>query len=166
MNKPLKKIDISVLLDRQLVLDNTFNIKDTLRKRNERRLRIAYITEVGELAQELKHEWNWWKNSTKEPERQRVLEELSDILHFYLSQLNTEREYLIFSEDRIYEQIKDFDIETAIIHLIDPKSRQTEKFFAAILYIARYVGAGEEEFLNVHHNVWLRNMGERNSKKY
>ena len=58
----LKKIDIEELLKRQAMLDKKFDEKETLRKRSDTRLRIAYITELGELAQALKNEWNYWKN--------------------------------------------------------------------------------------------------------
>lgn len=62
----LKIFDIDELMKRQAMLVEKFDKKETLRKRSDIRLRIAYITELGELAQELKSEWNYWKNSTKE----------------------------------------------------------------------------------------------------
>ena len=57
--KALKKIDIEELLKRQEMLDEKFDEKETIRKRSDVRVRIAYITELGELAQELKNEWNY-----------------------------------------------------------------------------------------------------------
>ena len=54
----LKTFDIEELLKRQEILDEKFDEKETLRKRNGTRLRVAYITELGELCQELKNEWN------------------------------------------------------------------------------------------------------------
>lgn len=49
-------------------------------------LRIAYMTEIGELAQELKPLWAWWKKAPGEQpvDTNRVLSELSDVLHFWL----------------------------------------------------------------------------------
>ena len=84
----LKEFDIEELLKRQAMLDKKFDEKETVRERNPIRIYIAYFTELGELAQELKSEWNYWKNSIKEIKRERVLEELSDVLHFYLSYTN------------------------------------------------------------------------------
>lgn len=162
----LKKIDIKELLKRQEMLDEKFDKKETLRKRNDIRLRIAYITELGELCQEFKNEWNYWKNSAKEIDERKVLEELSDLLHFYLSHLNTEKQCLRYTEKWIYQDIEIFDLEKSLYTLINPSSTFIEKTFAAILYIVEYVGSTEEEFLAVHHEVWLRNMGERTKEEY
>ena len=51
-------------------------------------VRVALITEIGELAQELKPDWAWWSKpgAKKEVDRQKVLDEAADILHFYLLQ--------------------------------------------------------------------------------
>ena len=61
----LKTFDIKELLKRQAMLDKKFDEKETLRERTQIRTYIAYFTELGELAQELKADWNYWKNSTK-----------------------------------------------------------------------------------------------------
>ena len=45
----LEKFNIEELLKRQAMLDKKFDDKETLRKRSDIRLRIAYITELGEL---------------------------------------------------------------------------------------------------------------------
>ena len=58
----LKEFDIEELLKRQAMLDKKFDEKKTLRGRSQIRTYIAYFTELGELAQELKSEWNYWKN--------------------------------------------------------------------------------------------------------
>ena len=162
----LKKIDIEELLKRQEMLDEKFDEKETIRKRSDVRVRIAYITELGELAQELKSEWNYWKNSTKEIDKRKVLEELSDLLHFYLSHLNTEKRYLRYETTWVYQEIELFDLEKALYELITPSTSLLEKTFAAMLYIAEYVGSNEEEFLQVHHEKWLKNMGERTKEEY
>lgn len=162
----LKKIDIEELLKRQEMLDEKFDEKETIRKRSDTRLRIAYITELGELAQELKSEWNYWRNSTKEIDKRKVLEELSDLLHFYLSHLNTEKQQLRYTETWIYQDIEMFDLEKSLYTLINPSSAFVEKTLAAMLYIVEYVGSNEEEFLAVHHEKWLKNMNERTKEEY
>nr|DAJ27042.1 MAG TPA: dUTPase [Caudoviricetes sp.] len=53
----LKEFDIEELLKRQAMLDKKFDEKETVRERNPIRIYIAYFTELGELAQELKSEW-------------------------------------------------------------------------------------------------------------
>ena len=162
----LKKIDIEELMRRQAMLDEKFDKKETLRKRSDIRLRIAYITELGELAQELKSEWNYWKNSTKEIDKIKVLEELSDLLHFYLSHLNTEKQHLRYTENWIYQDIEMFDLEKALYTLINPSTSFIEKTFSAMLYIVEYIGATEEEFLEIHHKKFLKNLNERAKESY
>jgi len=58
----LKKFDIEELLKRQAMLDKKFDEKETARKRTAKRIKVAYLAELGELIQELKNEWNYWKN--------------------------------------------------------------------------------------------------------
>ena len=162
----LKKIDIEELMRRQAMLDKKFDEKETIRKRSVIRLRIAYITELGELAQELKSEWNYWKNYTKGIDKTKVLEELSDLLHFYLSHLNTEKRYLRYEKAWVYQDIEMLDLEKALYELINPGISLLETTFAAMLYIVEYVGATEEEFLQVHHEKWLKNMNIRIKEEY
>ena len=162
----LKKIDIEELLKRQAMLDKKFDEKETLRKRSDTRLRIAYITELGELAQELKNEWNYWKNYTKGIDKIKVLEELSDLLHFYLSFLNAEKRYLRYETAWVCQEIEMFDLEKALYELITPRTSLLEKTLAALLYIVKYIGATEKEFLQVHHEKWLKNMGVRTKEEY
>lgn len=48
-------------------------------------LTVAFATEVGELAQEVKSDWAWWKKPGDRPAHsERVLSELADCLHFWL----------------------------------------------------------------------------------
>ena len=162
----LKTFDIEELLKRQEILDEKFDEKETLRKRNGTRLRVAYITELGELCQELKNEWNYWKKTKEEVNKKKVLEELSDLLHFYLSHLNTEKQHLRYTEKRIYRDVEMFNLEKSLYTLINPSSAFIEKTFAAMLYIVKYVEVTEKEFLQVHHEKWLKNMNERTKGNY
>ncbi len=162
----LKTFDIEELLKRQEILDEKFDEKETLRKRNGTRLRVAYITELGELCQELKNEWNYWKKTKEEVNKKKVLEELSDLLHFYLSHLNTEKQHLRYKEKRIYRDVEMFNLEKSLYTLINPSSAFIEKTFAAMLYIINHVEATEKEFLQVHHEKWLKNMNERTKGNY
>jgi len=142
----LKKFDMDELLKRQAMLDKKFDEKKTLRERTQIRTFVAFIAELGELTQELKSEWNYWKNNTEKINKRKVLEELSDCLHFYLS----------FIEN----------LEVALIFLSKFSGEKENKIIAAMLIIAEYVGATEDEFLQVHHEKWLKNMNERTKESY
>ena len=75
----LKTFDIKELLKRQAMLDEKFDEKKTIKARTVKGIQVALITEIGELIQELKSEWNYWKNSTGKFNKSKVLEELSDV---------------------------------------------------------------------------------------
>ena len=165
----LKTFDIKELLKRQAMLDEKFDKKETIRKRELRLIRLAYHTELGEFLQEVKSEWNYWKNSCESINKQRALEELSDVLHFSLSYINN---------DYFDSRIRNRDIRFRKNVLEDQKYSFTEltdfltslynnaEHFANILLVAEYVGATEEEFLKVHHDKWLKNMNERTKEEY
>ena len=77
--------NLEKLLENQRNLDNKFKEKMGLDKIDTDLIKIAYLDEVGELIHELKPLWCYWKKSQKEVDKQRVLEELADCLHFALS---------------------------------------------------------------------------------
>lgn len=162
----LKKFDIEELLKRQAMLDKKFDEKKTLRGRSQIRTYIAYFTELGELAQELKSEWNYWKNHAKPVDRRKALEELSDCLHFYLSYID-QKPYRIIGCMDMYLWSRFFtDIESALSQLMKIREEAENLIFGAMLSIAGHIGATEEEFLQVHHEVWLRNTKERTKGEY
>lgn len=172
----LKKFDIEELLKRQAMLDNKFDEKETLRERTIKGIQVALLTEIGELAQELKNEWNYWKNSTKNINKQRVLEELSDVLHFYLSYINakdeeTKGKIIPFLDGFLVEHSKKKlllteNLEGILLTIKDFKIFTENKILGSILAVSEYARATEEEFLKVHHMVWERNMGERTKEEY
>ena len=162
----LKKFDIEELLKRQAVIDRKFDKKETIRKRTPGRTCVAFLTELGELGQELKNDWNYWKNSTKEVNRIKVLEELSDVMHFYLSFVNHN-----MLRNKGYKNINFWkkqlsDFELAIAALTRIREEPENKIIGAMMSIVKHVGATEEEFLEIHHQVWLRNMKERTEEEY
>mgnify|MGYP000847241427 FL=1 len=162
----LKKFDIDELLKRQAILDRKFDKKETIRKRTPGRTCVAFLTELGELGQELKSDWNYWKNHTKPVDRRKVLEELSDCMHFYLSYIN-QLTFRNTGYHDIYFWKKFYpDFETAFITLSNMAEETENRIFGAMLKIAEHTGATEEEFLKVHHEVWLRNTEERTKGEY
>lgn len=51
-------------------------------------LEMALLDEIGELTHELKYKWCWWKKTQAPVNKENVLEELIDVLHFALSYEN------------------------------------------------------------------------------
>lgn len=76
----LKTFNIKELLKRQAMLDKKFDEKKTLRERTQIRTFVAFIAELGELTQELKSEWNYWKNNTEKINKRKVLESFGRVV--------------------------------------------------------------------------------------
>lgn len=173
--KALKKFDIEELLKRQAMLDEKFDEKKTVNVRTIKGIQVALITEIGELSQELKSKWNYWKNSTGKFNKLKVLEELSDVLHFYLSYINakdeeTKGKVIPFLDEFLVEyNKKDLSarsLEDILLVLSDFKILTENKVLGSVLAVSDHAGATEEEFLQVHHRKWLKNMNERTKEEY
>jgi len=171
----LKEFDIKELLKRQAMLDEKFDKKKTTKVRTIKGIQVALITEIGELSQELKSKWNYWKNSTGKLNKSKVLEELSDVLHFYLSYINakdeeTKGKVIPFLDEFLVEHSKKDlsakSLEDTLLVLSDFKIFAENKVLGSILAVSDYAGATEEEFLQVHHEKWLENMRERTKEEY
>ena len=171
----LKEFNIKELLKRQAMLDEKFDKKKTTKVRTIKGIQIALITEIGELSQELKSKWNYWKNSTGKFNKSKVLEELSDVLHFYLSYINakdeeTKGKVIPFLDEFLVEHSKKDllakSLEDTLLVLSDFKLFSENKVLGSILAVSDYAGATEEEFLQVHHEKWLKNMNERTKEEY
>lgn len=171
----LKEFNIKELLKRQAMLDKKFDEKKTVNVRTIKGIQVALITEIGELSQELKSKWNYWKNSTGKFNKSKVLEELSDVLHFYLSYINAKNEetkgkVIPFLDEFLVEHSKKDlsakSLEDTLLALSDFKIFTENKVLGSILAVSEYVGATEEEFLEVHHEKWLKNMNERTKESY
>lgn len=165
----LKEFDIEELLKRQAMLDKKFDEKETVRKRELRLIKLAYYTELGEFLQEVKSEWNYWKNSCESINNQKALEELSDMLHFSLSYVNNDRfNSRIRNKDIRFK--KEFFVQenVSFTKLIDFLTAlyNVDEHFSIILLVAEHLGATEGEFMKIHHMVWERNMGERTKEEY
>ena len=170
----LKTFDIDELLKRQAMLDKKFDEKKTTKVRTIKGIQVALITEIGELSQELKSKWNYWKNSTGKFNKSKVLEELSDVLHFYLSYINAKDEETkgkvipLLDEFLVEYNKKDLStksLEDTLLALSDFKIFTENKVLGCILSISYYAEATEDEFLQVHHEKWLKNMSERTKEE-
>ncbi|BBM48380.1 DUTP diphosphatase [Leptotrichia wadei] len=67
------------------MLDKKFDEKKTVNVRTIKGIQVALITEIGELFQELKSKWNYWKNSTGKFNKSKVLEEQMYCIFFILA---------------------------------------------------------------------------------
>lgn len=156
-HKPLEIFDIETLRQRQSMLDEKFKEKMGIKKIKPKLIKIAYLDEVGELVHELKPLWCYWKKNNKEVDKQRVLEELSDCLHFALS-------YDLETVDGIYEYI-DYGEKRKLPFILNGM-RNIKDIRQNIFMLLEFLEYTEEEFLQVHHQVWLRNMNIRTGDDY
>lgn len=183
----LKNFDVVEMWKRQKTLDDTFDEKPTGRERTRTELRIAYFDELGELTHEMKPNWNWWKIKNAPINLSLVQEELSDVLHFYLSYIEPLNTNILDSYEDFYKRYTEIDINIlwniytkvdtnkefnvvdelnkALCMLTKLSDMETEQMFLPILFIAHYSG-GIEKFLEVHHNKWIKNMTFRMSSEY
>lgn len=183
----LEKFDVVELWKRQKTLDDTFDEKPTGKKRTRTELRISYFDELGELTHEMKPNWNWWKIKNAPINLSLVQEELSDVLHFYLSYIEPLNTNILDSYEDFYKRYTEIDINIlwniytkvdtnkefnvvdelnkALCMLTKLSDMETEQMFLPILFIAHYSG-GIEKFLEVHHNKWIKNMTFRMSVEY
>lgn len=164
--QPLKIMELTELHRRQALLDERFKAKECENERTADALIIAYFDEFGELSHELKSKWNWWKKINPKPFRAKVLEEMSDVLHFYLSWLKIE-DFWKKGSLEIYDyanQIK--DLKHALVTLTRLETEPARKMLGAMLIIANSVGASEQDFLEVHHKKWLKNLNVRTKDDY
>ena len=198
MNKlqPLKFVNLLELVERQKMLDVKFYEKNknnsSLRPRNRVNTLIALNTELGEIMQETKKYWNYWKINCKF-NKEHTLEEISDYLHFLLQ--------FIYSEDKLYNKIKrensifnaqfnsevkqleltlnedkNLTIENALLMLALPITIELLGYeldfgdiyaiLKAITIIILNLGSNWEEFLKIHHSKFELNYYERTKESY
>ena len=185
--KSLSYIDLLELIERQKMLDEKFNEKNknnsSLRPRNRTNTLIALNTELGEIMQETKKYWNYWKVNCKF-DKNHTLEEISDYLHFLLQ--------FIYSEDSLYKDVieknsefnaqfnkeleqieftikneKNLNIENSLLFLALPLSNEILGYkleigdiyalFKAITIILFYLESDWQEFLKIHHSKFELN---------
>ena len=198
MNKlqPLKFVDLLELVNRQKLLDEKFKEKNknnsSLNPRNKVNTLIALNTELGEIMQETKKYWNYWKVNCKF-DKEHTLEEISDYLHFLLQ--------FIYSEDSLYKDVveknsefnaqfnkeleqiefiikneKNLNIENSLLFLALPLSNEILGYkleigdiyaiFKAIAIILSHLESDWQEFLKIHHSKFELNYYERTKKEY
>lgn len=192
----LKFVDLLELVNRQKLLDEKFKEKNknnsSLNPRNKVNTLIALNTELGEIMQETKKYWNYWKVNCKF-DKEHTLEEISDYLHFLLQ--------FIYSEDNLYKDVveknsefnaqfnkeieqiefiikneKNLNIENSLLFLALPLSNEILGYkleigdiyalFKAITIILFHLESDWQEFLKIHHNKFELNYYERTKEWY
>ena len=185
----LKEFDVKELLKRQKELDLLFENKKTFNLKTRETIVTALYVELAELAQELKPLWNRWKISVKEIDKRKTLEELSDVLHFILSlknflsndnikkEITTAKEYkkkVELFKKRLEERRKrDKNVISFLINdifyyvdVIDLGGNQFDEIIVRLMVILSEINVSIEEFLQVHHEVFLRNANVRTKEIY
>ena len=192
--KALKKVDILELINRQKMLDEKFNEKNKnnskLKPRNKVNTLIALNTELGEVMQDTKGKWNFWKVNCKF-DKEHTLEEISDYLHFLLQHIYSDNELFKEIESRkdelnvtfekhieelLKNRKKEQNIENSLLFLTLPIAYELVGFkfeieevfqlFSAITGILNELGSDWEEFLKVHHKKFELNYYERTKQNY
>lgn len=192
--KVLNRIDILELVNRQKMLDKKFDEKNKnnskLKPKDGVTTLIALNTELGEVMQDTKSEWNSWKINCK-LDKEHTLEEISDYLHFLLQH--------IYSDDELFKEIesrndelnatlekhienllknrkKEQNIKNSLLFLALPIAYELVGFkfeveevfqlFSAITVILDELDSNWEEFLKVHHKKFELNYYERTKESY
>ena len=194
MLKVLNRVDILELINRQKLLDKKFNEKNKnnseLRPKNKVNTLIALNTELGEVMQNTKSKWNFWKINCKF-DKEHTLEEISDYLHFLLQHIYSNDELFKKIESRNYElnatfekhieellknRKKEQNIENSLLFLALPIAYEIVGFkfeieevfqlFSAVTVILDELGSNWNEFLKIHHNKFELNYYERTKEDY
>lgn len=79
------KDKIIEMLQIQEKLDNSFIKYMGNDKLDINKVKMALFDELGEVNHEMKAEWCYWKKSQKPVDREKLKEELADVLHFALT---------------------------------------------------------------------------------
>ncbi len=191
--KKLENINIIKLINRQILLDEEFKKKDikTNIKRDVKNNLVAMAVECGEMAQEIKKSWCYWKNNFNYEEG-KFIEEMSDYLHFLLQ--------YIYNNEKLFEELKEnefdfnlelnqtinsfstikgsekLDVTQACLHLYLPLSYELLGYEVGVaeiysLFIAMYTLLYRHDislgvFLETHHNKFEKNYYERTKENY
>lgn len=81
------KADLGELLQMQYDYDQTVMTAHEVKSYYEIPIERALLSEIGELNQEMKSEWCWWKFTQKPMDPEKVKEELADVTHFTLMRM-------------------------------------------------------------------------------
>ena len=130
------------------------------RERTEEDIKLSLIAEVIELNEETKYSHKTWK--TKEYNREKELEELTDVYFFFAQLINYrnrdgrfEIEYYCREFELFPNYYADSYFTRLIYNLLDNSFRW---FFGGLLTCSAKLGYTKEDILKTYWNKWQKNM--------
>lgn len=181
-----KTFDLMRMLKEQEELDNKFKEKKGEHKEYtiENNL-LALFTELGEISQEGKSIWCYWKNNINF-KKDNFLEELSDYLHFFLSLINNIGDIDDISSynetftpeqfNKIVDESKKTSTTTSLLNLYKFNFDETMVYpigicfimekFVHITNILNNIESSWSEFLEIHYKKYEKNTNDRTKEEY
>ena len=130
------------------------------RERTEEDIKLSLIAELIELNEETKYSHKTWK--TKEYNREKELEELTDVYFFFAQLINYrnrdgrfEIEYYCREFELFPNYYADSYFTRLIYNLLDNSFRW---FFGGLLTCSAKLGYTKEDILKTYWNKWHKNM--------
>lgn len=143
---------IKEMLRMQAKLDEAIMKEYGLDEIDEEKLCFVILDEVGELTHELKGNWCWWKKTQAPVDKEKVLGELVDILHFVLSWQNhfMSGEEGLRKEKVMVENIKQYvwgmkNIKKEFVYVLTDLPSFTDSRVEALIAITEYLGFEVEQ---------------------
>lgn len=145
------------ILDLQKELDKNLN---NVRERTLEDIKLSLIAELIELNEETKYSHKTWK--TKEYNRDKELEELTDVYFFFAQLINYKSRDGRFQIEYYCEEFEIFPgyyagaYFTGLMYdLLDNKFRW---FFSSLLTLSIKLGYTKDDILNCYGEKWQKNM--------
>ncbi|WP_335942330.1 dUTP diphosphatase [Fusobacterium polymorphum] len=145
------------ILELQGILDERMN---NTRERTEEDIKLSLIAELIELNEETKYSHKTWK--TKEYNREKELEELTDVYFFFARLINYRNRDGRFEIEYYCREFELFPNYYAgsyftrlIYNLLDNSFRW---FFGGLLTCSAKLGYTKEDILKTYWNKWQKNM--------
>jgi len=145
------------ILGLQAILDERMN---NTRERTEEDIKLSLIAELIELNEETKYSHKTWK--TKEYNRDKELEELTDVYFFFAQLINNKRGDSRFKKEYYCREFELFPgyyagshFTRLIYNLTDNNFRW---FFCGLLTCSVKLGYTKNDILNCYWEKWQKNM--------
>ena len=146
------------ILDLQKELDKNLN---NVRERTEEDIKLSLIAELIELNEETKYSHKTWK--TKEYNRDKELEELTDIYFFFAQLINNKngrdgrfkKEYYCREFELFPSYYAGSHFTRLIYNLVD---NNFSWFFGGLITCSVKLGYTKEDILNCYWEKWQKNM--------
>ena len=145
------------ILGLQAILDERMN---NTRERTEEDIKLSLIAELIELNEETKYSHKTWK--TKEYNRDKELEELTDVYFFFAQLINNKKGDGRFKKEYYCREFELFPgyyagshFTRLIYNLVD---NNLSWFFGGLLTCSVKLGYTKDDILNCYWEKWQKNM--------